>query len=193
MGKFNRDDRKSGGKFGRGFGGKSTFGKSRSFGGKNLGRPEMFKAICDECGDECQIPFKPTEGRPVFCSNCFAKQNGVENRRPTSFGRSERSDRPRFGEKTMHQAVCDKCGEECEVPFRPTAGKPVYCSNCFEKTSDRGGSNRNSEEITEQIKMLNEKIDKLINMLTVKEEKQPEKKEKETKVKAKKTTTKKKK
>ena len=32
----------------------------------------------------------------------------------------------------MHSAVCDNCGRECEVPFRPTSGKPVYCSNCFE-------------------------------------------------------------
>jgi CxxC-x17-CxxC domain-containing protein len=23
------------------------------------------------------------------------------------------------------------CGQETEVPFRPTSGKPVYCSACF--------------------------------------------------------------
>ena len=35
---------------------------------------EMHKAICSECGKECEIPFKPTEGRPVYCRDCFAKK-----------------------------------------------------------------------------------------------------------------------
>ena len=29
------------------------------------------------------------------------------------------------------------CGREAQVPFRPTSGKPVYCSDCFR--SKRGG------------------------------------------------------
>ncbi len=33
---------------------------------------EMFPAVCAECGKECQVPFKPTEGKPVYCSECFA-------------------------------------------------------------------------------------------------------------------------
>jgi CxxC-x17-CxxC domain-containing protein len=31
----------------------------------------------------------------------------------------------------MFAATCSKCGKETEVPFRPTNGKPVYCSDCF--------------------------------------------------------------
>ena len=37
------------------------------------------------------------------------------------------------GKSSMHQAICDNCGKECEVPFKPTSGKPIFCSNCFEK------------------------------------------------------------
>ena len=48
--------------------------------------------------------------------------------RPAS-GWGDRGDR---GPVEMHSAVCENCGRECEVPFRPTSGKPVYCSNCFE-------------------------------------------------------------
>jgi CxxC-x17-CxxC domain-containing protein len=33
----------------------------------------------------------------------------------------------------MHKAVCADCGAECEVPFKPIEGKPVYCKNCFMK------------------------------------------------------------
>jgi CxxC-x17-CxxC domain-containing protein len=31
----------------------------------------------------------------------------------------------------MHQAVCSDCGNNCEVPFRPSGSKPVFCSDCF--------------------------------------------------------------
>ena len=41
---------------------------------RDFGPREMHKAVCAECGKECEVPFKPTEGRPVFCKECFAKK-----------------------------------------------------------------------------------------------------------------------
>jgi len=38
------------------------------------GPREMHKAKCSECGNECEVPFKPTEGREVFCQDCFRKR-----------------------------------------------------------------------------------------------------------------------
>jgi CxxC-x17-CxxC domain-containing protein len=35
------------------------------------------------------------------------------------------------GPREMFPATCSSCGQETEVPFRPTTGKPVYCSACF--------------------------------------------------------------
>lgn len=35
---------------------------------------ELFVATCVECGGEAKVPFKPREDRPVYCSECFAKQ-----------------------------------------------------------------------------------------------------------------------
>ncbi|MBU1199689.1 MAG: hypothetical protein KKF46_01870 [Nanoarchaeota archaeon] len=37
------------------------------------------------------------------------------------------------GPRTMHKATCAECGTECEVPFEPTEGRPVYCRDCFQK------------------------------------------------------------
>lgn len=34
-------------------------------------------------------------------------------------------------DKQMHRATCTDCGKSCEVPFKPTGSKPIYCSNCF--------------------------------------------------------------
>ncbi len=62
---FEDDD--SGGYGGRG-GGRGGRG-----GGYDRGPRDMHKATCSDCGQECEVPFKPTEGRPVYCRNCFQK------------------------------------------------------------------------------------------------------------------------
>ncbi len=42
---------------------------------KQVGKPprQMYDAVCANCGKPCKVPFKPTEGRPIYCSECFAK------------------------------------------------------------------------------------------------------------------------
>jgi len=47
-------------------------GPRRSF---NSGPREMHKAVCSECKQECEVPFKPREGSPVYCKECYAKRN----------------------------------------------------------------------------------------------------------------------
>ncbi|MDF2734605.1 MAG: hypothetical protein K0S97_1228, partial [Chloroflexota bacterium] len=37
---------------------------------------EMFEATCSSCGKEAQVPFRPTSGKPVYCSDCFRSQRG---------------------------------------------------------------------------------------------------------------------
>ena len=37
------------------------------------GSREEFDAVCSDCGQPCKVPFKPTEGRPVYCRECFRK------------------------------------------------------------------------------------------------------------------------
>jgi CxxC-x17-CxxC domain-containing protein len=31
-------------------------------------------ATCSACGKETTVPFKPTQGRPVFCRDCFQQR-----------------------------------------------------------------------------------------------------------------------
>ncbi len=50
------------------------------------------------------------------------------------------------GPKEMHKATCAKCQKTCEVPFRPSGDRPVYCHDCFDKTksnSSMGNFSRN--------------------------------------------------
>ena len=50
------------------FGGRDRRG---GFGRGNQDRSQMHEAICGKCGERCQVPFKPTEGKPVYCRECF--------------------------------------------------------------------------------------------------------------------------
>lgn len=38
------------------------------------------QTICSQCGKQTTVPFRPTQGRPVYCRECF------QQRRSTSFG-----------------------------------------------------------------------------------------------------------
>ncbi len=42
--------------------------------GYDRGPRQMYKIICSECGKEDEVPFKPTEGRPVYCRECYQKR-----------------------------------------------------------------------------------------------------------------------
>ncbi|KKR54681.1 MAG: hypothetical protein UT91_C0011G0046 [Parcubacteria group bacterium GW2011_GWA2_40_23] len=169
MGNFTRDNKRSGGGFGSKFGGGKSFGGGSRFGDRDGGRPPMHPAVCDECGANCEVPFRPTGDRPIYCSSCFEKQNGGSSR--PSFGgndRGDRRERPSFSDRSredrpMYDAVCGVCGKACQVPFRPTAGKPVSCSDCFKKPGAGGG--RDTKEIMEQLMALNSKFDKLMKIL----------------------------
>ncbi|MCH7522751.1 MAG: zinc-ribbon domain containing protein [Chloroflexi bacterium] len=37
------------------------------------GSRQMHDAVCADCGSACQVPFMPTQDRPVYCSDCFSK------------------------------------------------------------------------------------------------------------------------
>ena len=60
-----------------GGGGYSAGGySSGGFGNRSSGPREMFTAPCSSCGREARVPFRPTNGKPVYCSDCFRAQRG---------------------------------------------------------------------------------------------------------------------
>lgn len=36
----------------------------------------LYEAICADCHQVCEVPFRPSEARPVYCKKCFAKRKG---------------------------------------------------------------------------------------------------------------------
>jgi CxxC-x17-CxxC domain-containing protein len=58
-------------------GGASSYGSGGGFGGGGFSGPrEMHDAVCARCGNETQVPFRPTGARPVYCSDCFRMMRG---------------------------------------------------------------------------------------------------------------------
>ena len=59
-------------------GGASSYGSGGGYGGGSYSRGprEMHDATCARCGQETQVPFKPTGARPVYCSDCFRMMRG---------------------------------------------------------------------------------------------------------------------
>jgi len=158
-------------------------------GGRDFDRPQMFDAVCAKCGDNCQVPFRPNGSKDVFCSKCFEsvdKSNSSFQRTPRNDFRSFRDARDSRGsrdfgnsrgydEKPMFRAICDKCGDHCQVPFEPRNGKPVLCSSCFENDRNSSASRfepRNERNFTPvknnsiDLDSINSKLDRIIELLT---------------------------
>jgi CxxC-x17-CxxC domain-containing protein len=79
--KAQRGDSGGGSRGGYSSGGGSSFGNGGYSGGGSGGyssdrgyqraEREMFTATCSNCGKDAQVPFRPTSGKPVYCSDCF--------------------------------------------------------------------------------------------------------------------------
>ena len=65
-----------GGGGGGGGGGRMGYGGSRGGGGGGAGwgNRQLFTATCAECGRATEVPFQPTEGRPVYCRDCYQRR-----------------------------------------------------------------------------------------------------------------------
>ena len=49
-------------------------GNGNGNGNGSYGAPrQMFQAICADCGKSTEVPFQPSQGRPVYCSDCYRK------------------------------------------------------------------------------------------------------------------------
>ena len=40
----------------------------------------MYEAICADCSKVCEVPFKPSEDRKVYCKTCWARRKGGNSR-----------------------------------------------------------------------------------------------------------------
>jgi len=126
----------------------------RNSGGRDGGRSQLHDAVCDECGKDCKVPFVPSGGKPVFCSECFEKKGGRSDSRSNRRG----SYKPRFSDRDSG------------------------------RSSRRETGSLDFSQLTKNVEILNNKLDTIINLLGADKKKKTEKVKvkKEKKVKTKK-------
>lgn len=143
MGEF----KKSGG-FNRGGGGHSDrprFGGDRGgfsrpsgdMGGNNGARAQMFSAVCSDCNRKCEVPFRPTGDRPVFCNDCFGNK-----RAPAHDGNQRREAPPArsFSQRDF-------------TPPMPSSKLPA--------------EDKRIDELKRQLDAVNKKLDTMMEMMKV--------------------------
>lgn len=102
-------------------------------------------------------------------------------RRSFNDSRNSRNFRDRGSDRQMFKVVCSNCGRDCEVPFKPTNEKPVYCSDCFREKGGgqdkrsfdrprRSDRNFSDDKYKIQLDSLNAKLDKILGILQTKED-----------------------
>ncbi|MGH2446738.1 MAG: CxxC-x17-CxxC domain-containing protein [Candidatus Limnocylindria bacterium] len=104
---------------------------------------------CSDCGIDFVFSVSEQEffaekgfsSAPKRCSACRAQRRataGGGGAGASSYGNGGGYGGGGFsrGPREMHDATCARCGNETQVPFRPTGARPVYCSDCFRMMRD---------------------------------------------------------
>lgn len=136
MGDFQRGGNSGGFRGGNRNGGfRGGNGGGRSFGGGrggDRGPVTMHKAVCDECHKSCEVPFRPSGDKPIYCNECFSSKKGNDDRGPRKDFGGDRGPRREFNDKPA---------------FTKPAGAPIQ------------------DDIKKQLSEMNSKLDRLINSI----------------------------
>jgi CxxC-x17-CxxC domain-containing protein len=97
MGNFQGGNRGGGGFRGGNGGGRPSYGGGNR--GGDRGPVTMHKAICDECHKSCEVPFRPSGDKPVYCNECFGSKRGNDDRGPRKDFGGDRAPRREFNDK----------------------------------------------------------------------------------------------
>lgn len=136
------------------------------FGGRNSDR--------ERTGDRFE---RRDSGREDRGESRFRSRDGDRGERRFNSRDSDRSN-PRFERREegrgrkfeRHTITCDACGMKCEVPFKPTSGKPAYCSDCFKKNNRfaPAANAQQAQTFSEEFERINMKLDKIMKALNSK-------------------------
>jgi len=137
MGDFQRGNNRGGDRGGRpSYGGGNRGGNRSNDRGGDRGPVTMHKAVCDECHKSCEVPFRPSENKPIYCNECFSGKKGNDDRGPRRDFGGDRAPRKEFNDNRPAQAL----------PFKPASAGL-------------------SEDMKNQFRDINTKLDRLINAI----------------------------
>lgn len=118
----------------------------RNFEGSRLMMSADSTLTCRDCGrafvftaGEQDYYASRAFSEPGRCPDCRAARKSQRDGGSSydSYGSPSRGS---AGSRELFDVTCSSCGQPTQVPFQPSADRPVYCSSCFEKR--RGGTDR---------------------------------------------------
>jgi len=139
----NRDNFGGGGRGGFGGGGARNSGRP-SFDRRDGGRPQMHDAVCSECGVQCEVPFRPSGDKPVYCRECFGKVGNV---------RGAPMNNDSYGDNRRDSYDNDRQGGHKEPRREPARDSSPVLLEKFEALSAR-------------VETLNSKLDRILSLVT---------------------------
>ncbi len=92
-----------------------------SYTDKTLTCSDCGVAFTFDAGEQEFFASKGFENEPGRCPDCRAAR---KQQRSGGYGGGAR-------QRQMYPAVCASCGKDCQVPFEPKDGRPVYCPDCY--------------------------------------------------------------
>ena len=129
---------------------------------KRFKRKSLFAAPQDEPGvadliDKVQQQLSAMEKKLDILISQSSKrpfEKSYSQKPSQRFDHSHRYDRGRQGngprERTYTRVTCADCNKECEVPFKPSGDRPVYCKECFSKHKKGSPFNANRDNRPEK-------------------------------------------
>ncbi|MFC1917266.1 CxxC-x17-CxxC domain-containing protein [Chloroflexota bacterium] len=106
-----------------------------SFEDKTLECSDCNNAFTFGAEEQEQFQSRGYTNEPKRCPDCReARKSQRYGSGGNSYGSGDYGNRP---QRQLFPAVCADCGKETEVPFEPTQGRPVYCSDCYRKVRGR--------------------------------------------------------
>jgi CxxC-x17-CxxC domain-containing protein len=103
---------------------------------------------CSDCGidfvftasEQAFFAEKGFASAPKRCASCRAQRRAAGGGGASSYGNgggySGGGGGYSRGPREMHDATCARCGQETQVPFKPTGARPEYCTDCFRMMRD---------------------------------------------------------
>ena len=114
----------------RGGSGRGDFPKKNWGGDRDR---QMFQATCSECGKPCEVPFKPSGDKPVFCNDCFNKKRDASD---------TRTSRPDFNDRGPKRDF--SASRDPRAPYKPV---------------------QDNNNISKQLSDISSKLDRLISAM----------------------------
>lgn len=135
------------------FKGKKKFGGNKKHPGGHRqdkqtdgGQAEKFSATCSECQKRCDVPFRPSPDKPVYCSACFGMKKSANESRGSEAGRGR-------NEKDSYHSE------------RPSYVKTDRQGGSSEQITALKHSNEGISELKRQIKGLEVKLNRILDLI----------------------------